>query len=171
MCGLGGSAGVGVAAAGEAGAMRHLPHPHAAETRFQLTWCGMCGCHCPCRQLWTKLHSLLDATASPCRFLPPARLPPPLALLRSAPAAGVAGYPLQLLLCARWPLSIGTPCRHPRPPPPAGVEFEKRILANEINNQKFNFLKDGDPYNAYYRQKVGGPRACEAAPSLLPTLN
>lgn len=40
--------------------------------------------------------------------------------------------------------------------PPAGTDFEKRILANEANNQKFNFLKDGDPYNAYYRQKVGG---------------
>lgn len=37
---------------------------------------------------------------------------------------------------------------------PAGTEFEKRILANEANNQKFSFLKDGDPYNAYYRQKV-----------------
>jgi len=39
--------------------------------------------------------------------------------------------------------------------PAPGVDFEKRILANEANNQKFNFLKDGDPYNAYYRQKVG----------------
>lgn len=39
----------------------------------------------------------------------------------------------------------------------AGTDFEKRILANEANNQKFNFLKDGDPYNAYYRQKVCGP--------------
>jgi hypothetical protein len=38
--------------------------------------------------------------------------------------------------------------------PAAGADFEKRILANESNNQKFNFLKEGDPYNAYYRQKV-----------------
>ncbi len=37
---------------------------------------------------------------------------------------------------------------------PAGTDFEKRILANEANNQKFNFLKDGDPYNAYYRKRV-----------------
>lgn len=36
----------------------------------------------------------------------------------------------------------------------AGREFEKRILANEINNSKFNFLKAGDPYNAYYEHKV-----------------
>ncbi|KAI7845146.1 hypothetical protein COHA_001191 [Chlorella ohadii] len=35
-----------------------------------------------------------------------------------------------------------------------GTDFEKRILANEANNQKFNFLKDGDPYNAYYRKRV-----------------
>lgn len=42
-------------------------------------------------------------------------------------------------------------------PVAAGTDFEKRILANEANNQKFNFLKDGDPYNAYYRQKVRGP--------------
>jgi hypothetical protein len=36
-----------------------------------------------------------------------------------------------------------------------GAEFEKRILANEATNQKFNFLKEGDPYNAYYRKQVG----------------
>ncbi|PRW57503.1 putative splicing factor 3A subunit 1 isoform A [Chlorella sorokiniana] len=35
-----------------------------------------------------------------------------------------------------------------------GTDFEKRILANEAQNQKFNFLKDGDPYNAYYRKRV-----------------
>ena len=29
------------------------------------------------------------------------------------------------------------------------------ILANEKNNVKFNFLVPGDPYNAYYQQKVG----------------
>lgn len=35
-----------------------------------------------------------------------------------------------------------------------GAEFEKRILANEASNVKFNFLKPGDPYHAYYQQKV-----------------
>lgn len=40
------------------------------------------------------------------------------------------------------------------PPGCAGVEFEKRILANEANNAKFNFLRDDDPYNAYYRHRV-----------------
>ncbi len=35
-----------------------------------------------------------------------------------------------------------------------GAEFEKRILANEANNIKFNFLKPGDPYHAYYQAKV-----------------
>ena len=36
----------------------------------------------------------------------------------------------------------------------AGPEFEHRILANEANNAKFNFLKPGDPYNAYYQHKI-----------------
>ncbi|KAK4336774.1 hypothetical protein RND71_043861 [Anisodus tanguticus] len=35
-----------------------------------------------------------------------------------------------------------------------GPEFESRIQQNEQNNPKFNFLKPGDPYNAYYQFKV-----------------
>ncbi len=35
-----------------------------------------------------------------------------------------------------------------------GAEFEKRILANEKNNVKFNFLVPTDPYHAYYRMRV-----------------
>lgn len=35
-----------------------------------------------------------------------------------------------------------------------GPEFESRIQQNEQNNPKFNFLKPGDPYNAYYQHKV-----------------
>jgi splicing factor 3A subunit 1 len=35
-----------------------------------------------------------------------------------------------------------------------GPEFESRIQNNEQNNPKFNFLRAGDPYNAYYQQKV-----------------
>lgn len=35
-----------------------------------------------------------------------------------------------------------------------GMEFEKRILANEKNNLKFNFLLPNDPYNSYYKTKV-----------------
>ena len=31
---------------------------------------------------------------------------------------------------------------------------ETRIQLNEQNNPKFNFLKPGDPYNAYYQFKV-----------------
>ncbi|CAG2102915.1 unnamed protein product, partial [Medioppia subpectinata] len=34
-----------------------------------------------------------------------------------------------------------------------GPEFESRIQQNEQNNPKFNFLKAGDPYNAYYQHK------------------
>ena len=30
----------------------------------------------------------------------------------------------------------------------------RRILANEKGNVKFNFLVPGDPYSAYYQQKV-----------------
>ena len=35
-----------------------------------------------------------------------------------------------------------------------GPEFESRIQQNEQSNPKFNFLKIGDPYNAYYQFKV-----------------
>jgi splicing factor 3A subunit 1 len=35
-----------------------------------------------------------------------------------------------------------------------GIEFEKRILANEKNNVKFNFLTSTDPYHAYYKVRV-----------------
>lgn len=35
-----------------------------------------------------------------------------------------------------------------------GPEFEKRILANEKNNVKFNFLNSTDPYHAYYQHRV-----------------
>lgn len=35
-----------------------------------------------------------------------------------------------------------------------GLEFEKRILASEANNVKFNFLNPTDPYHAYYRMRV-----------------
>jgi splicing factor 3A subunit 1 len=37
----------------------------------------------------------------------------------------------------------------------SGPEFEKRILANEKNNVKFNFLVPTDPYHAYYQLRVG----------------
>ncbi|GLI60020.1 hypothetical protein VaNZ11_002084, partial [Volvox africanus] len=35
-----------------------------------------------------------------------------------------------------------------------GVEFEKRILSNEKNNVKFNFLVPTDPYHAYYKLRI-----------------
>ncbi|XP_063430548.1 splicing factor 3A subunit 1-like [Mytilus trossulus] len=35
-----------------------------------------------------------------------------------------------------------------------GPEFESRIRQNEINNPKFNFLQQNDPYHAYYQYKV-----------------
>lgn len=38
----------------------------------------------------------------------------------------------------------------------AGVEFEKRIVANERDNVKFNFLKSTDPYHKYYQLRVSG---------------
>ncbi|KAL4540028.1 hypothetical protein Ndes2437B_g01636 [Nannochloris sp. 'desiccata'] len=43
-----------------------------------------------------------------------------------------------------------------------GPEFENRILANEANNAKFNFLKAGDPYNAYYQHKIKELKAAES---------
>ena len=39
--------------------------------------------------------------------------------------------------------------------PCAGLTFEKKILANEANNVKFNFLRSTDPYHKYYRHKAG----------------
>jgi splicing factor 3A subunit 1 len=47
--------------------------------------------------------------------------------------------------------------------PPPGAEFEKRILANEKNNVKFNFLVPTDPYHAYYRMRVRVRRGQRAA--------
>ena len=35
-----------------------------------------------------------------------------------------------------------------------GENFEHKIRQNEMNNPKFNFLKDEDPYNGYYKHKV-----------------
>ena len=35
-----------------------------------------------------------------------------------------------------------------------GENFEHKIRQNEAQNPKFNFLKDEDPYNGYYRHKV-----------------
>ncbi len=40
----------------------------------------------------------------------------------------------------------------------AGLSFERKILENEANNVKFNFLRSTDPYHAYYRFKVGTSR-------------
>ena len=50
-----------------------------------------------------------------------------------------------------------------------GLEFEARIHKNEQSNPKFNFLKPGDPYHAYYQYKVkemkeGKPGDAPAAP-------
>lgn len=35
-----------------------------------------------------------------------------------------------------------------------GPEFEKRIIANNANNAKFNFLSSSDPYHAYYQHRL-----------------
>ena len=43
-----------------------------------------------------------------------------------------------------------------------GPEFEQKIKQNEINNPKFNFLNNGDPYNAYYQHRVNEIRNLEA---------
>jgi hypothetical protein len=46
------------------------------------------------------------------------------------------------------------------------MEFERRIMASEANNAKFNFLGAADPYHAYYRMRVrlqggiGGTGVC-----------
>ncbi|KDP43277.1 hypothetical protein JCGZ_24198 [Jatropha curcas] len=40
-----------------------------------------------------------------------------------------------------------------------GPEFEKRIIANNANNAKFNFLNSSDPYHAYYQHRLSEFRA------------
>lgn len=51
----------------------------------------------------------------------------------------------------------------------AGREFEARILQSEANNPKFNFLKQNDPYNAYYEMRIkdlSEPQAGEGQPQV-----
>lgn len=43
-----------------------------------------------------------------------------------------------------------------------GPEFEVRIRKNEQNNVKFNFLKDDDPYNSFYRHRVAAFKSGKA---------
>ncbi|XP_028796540.1 probable splicing factor 3A subunit 1 [Neltuma alba] len=40
-----------------------------------------------------------------------------------------------------------------------GPEFEKRIIANNTGNVKFNFLNSSDPYHAYYQHRLAEFRA------------
>ncbi|PSR98094.1 Splicing factor 3A subunit like [Actinidia chinensis var. chinensis] len=40
-----------------------------------------------------------------------------------------------------------------------GPEFEKRIIANNAGNAKFNFLHASDPYHAYYQHRLSEFRA------------
>ncbi|KAI3964107.1 hypothetical protein MKW92_043387 [Papaver armeniacum] len=40
-----------------------------------------------------------------------------------------------------------------------GPDFEKRIIANNAGNAKFNFLNGFDPYNAYYQHRLSEFRA------------
>ncbi|KAF5448545.1 hypothetical protein F2P56_029066 [Juglans regia] len=53
-----------------------------------------------------------------------------------------------------------------------GPEFEKRIIANNAGNVKFNFLNGSDPYHAYYQHRLSEFRAQNQSsaqqPSLLP---
>ncbi|CAN1835963.1 Probable splicing factor 3A subunit 1 [Linum perenne] len=39
-----------------------------------------------------------------------------------------------------------------------GPEFEKRIMAHNANNAKFNFLNSNDPYHAYYQHRLSESR-------------
>ncbi|KAI4357688.1 hypothetical protein L6164_001622 [Bauhinia variegata] len=54
-----------------------------------------------------------------------------------------------------------------------GPEFEKRIIANNTGNAKFNFLNPSDPYHAYYQHRLAEFRAqnqssAQESPSLPP---
>ncbi|KAG8389376.1 hypothetical protein BUALT_Bualt02G0222800 [Buddleja alternifolia] len=47
-----------------------------------------------------------------------------------------------------------------------GPEFEKRIIANNEGNAKFNFLRASDPYHAYYQHRLSEARAQNQASTL-----
>lgn len=49
-----------------------------------------------------------------------------------------------------------------------GLEFEKRIIANNANNAKFNFLSSSDPYHAYYQHRLTEFRAQNQASAQQP---
>ncbi|KAI9156513.1 hypothetical protein LWI28_007872 [Acer negundo] len=48
-----------------------------------------------------------------------------------------------------------------------GPEFEKRIIANNANNAKFNFLSSSDPYHAYYQHRLSEFRSQNQSSSQL----
>ncbi|KNA08628.1 hypothetical protein SOVF_160920 [Spinacia oleracea] len=50
-----------------------------------------------------------------------------------------------------------------------GPEFEKRIIANNAGNVKFNFLNASDPYHAYYQHRLSEFRAQVQSSSLQPS--
>lgn len=49
-----------------------------------------------------------------------------------------------------------------------GPEFEKRIIANNAGNVKFNFLNSSDPYHAYYQHRLSEFRAQNLSPAQQP---
>ncbi|KAL6973414.1 hypothetical protein U1Q18_027595 [Sarracenia purpurea var. burkii] len=49
-----------------------------------------------------------------------------------------------------------------------GPEFEKRIIANNAGNAKFNFLNASDPYHAYYQHRLSEFRAQNQSSAQLP---
>jgi splicing factor 3A subunit 1 len=50
-----------------------------------------------------------------------------------------------------------------------GPEFEKRIIANNAGNAKFNFLNASDPYHAYYQHRLSEFRAQNLSSAQQPT--
>ncbi|XP_061365862.1 probable splicing factor 3A subunit 1 [Gastrolobium bilobum] len=51
-----------------------------------------------------------------------------------------------------------------------GPEFEKRIIANNTGNAKFNFLNSSDPYHAYYQHRLAEFRAQNQSSAVQPPL-
>lgn len=51
-----------------------------------------------------------------------------------------------------------------------GPEFEKRIIANNEGNAKFNFLRASDPYHAYYQHRLAESRLQNQSSSQKPPL-
>ena len=83
--------------------------------------------------------------------------PPDIRAIVDKTAQFVAKNGRCILLQAHSSSLEGAPCKPAWEPDfwaSAGTNFETKILSNEKDNVKFNFLRPTDPYHPYYRYRV-----------------